>query len=460
MPTPPEAATPVLDAPLRAPRPPDPAWAALRPLALRVHFYAGVLVAPFLAVACLTGILYAFSPQLSDALYARELLVGPPGGPPRPLDGQVAAALAAHPEGTLAGIVVGSDPQRTTGVVLDVPGLPEDVQRTVYVDPYTGDVRGALDTWFDAPPLQTTLDALHRNLLLGTPGRVYSELAASWLWVLVLGGLALWTGRRRGRRTAAQALLPPRAARPGRRRLMGWHGATGIWLAAALLFLSATGLTWSNFAGARFGTIVEAVKGSTPTLAAAPVPVRAAPLITLQDALDRGRGADLRGPLRVTPPAEPGAPFTVAEIPKTWPVQSDSVALDPYTGAVTETVLWRDFPVPAKLTRTGILAHMGSLFGLVSQLALVATALGLLALLFWGYRMWWLRRPTRGAFRLTPPARRGTLRALSQPASFAVVLAAVVVGWLLPVLGVSLLLFLAGDAAASALARRTAGVPR
>jgi uncharacterized iron-regulated membrane protein len=139
-------------------------------------------------------------------------------------------------------------------------------------------------------------------------------------------------------------------------------------------------------------------------------------------------------------------------------VQRDEVALDPYTGAVTESIAWSDFPVMAKLTRIGILAHMGSLFGLVSQLALAAMALGLLCVLFWGYRMWWQRRPTRGARRPTPPVRRGTMRALSQPASFAIVLGAVVVGWLLPVFGVSLLLFVAGDAIAGILARRRAGV--
>jgi len=247
-------------------------WAALRPLVLRLHFYAGVLVAPFLAIACLTGLIYVFSPQLSDAVYADELLVGPHAGPARPLDEQVAAALAAHPEGTLNSLVLPGDPDRTTGVVLDVDGLGDDLQRTVYVDPYTAQVRGSLDTWWDTPPLQTTLDALHRNLLLGEPGRIYSELAASWLWVLVLGGLALWIGKRHGRRSVRDSVVPPRGMRPGRMRIMGWHGATGVWLAVALLFISATGLTWSTYAGERFGAIVDAVKGSTPALAAESVP--------------------------------------------------------------------------------------------------------------------------------------------------------------------------------------------
>ncbi len=437
------------------PAPTRTGWATVRPLVLRLHFYAGVFVAPFLVIACLTGLVYVFSPQLSDLVYADELFAAPHTGPARSLDDQVAAAVAAHPEGTLNSLVVPADPDRTTGVVLDVEGLDQDLQRTVYVDPYTAQVRGALDTWWDTTPLQTTLDGLHRNLLLGEPGRIYSELAASWLWVLALGGLALWIGKVRGRRKAKDALQPPRGMRAGRRRILGWHGATGVWLTVALLFLSATGLTWSTYAGDQFATVVDAVKQSTPSLAAEPVPVRDGAQISVQDALDRGVATGLQGPLKVTGPAEPGAPFTVAEIARDWPVQRDEVALDPYTGAVTETILWQDFPVLSKLTRIGILAHMGDLFGLFSQLALAATALGLLCMIFWGYRMWWQRRPTRGdARRLTAPVRRGGLRALPQPTTFAIVLIAVVVGWLLPVLGVSLVLFVVGDAIAGAISRR------
>jgi len=208
----------LIDAPPDPAPPAEPApaltWAALRPLVLRLHFYAGVFVAPFLAVACLTGLVYVFSPQITDVVYRDQLLVGPHGGTERPLDDQIAAALAAHPEGTLSSVLHPGDPERTTGIVLAVPGLPEDITRTVYVDPYTAQVRGSLDTWFDTPPLQTTLDALHRNLLLGEPGRIYSELAASWLGVLTLGGLALWIGKRRRERRVAGVLLPPTAAGP------------------------------------------------------------------------------------------------------------------------------------------------------------------------------------------------------------------------------------------------------
>ncbi len=67
------------EAPPSDPTPPPPhkptTWSALRPLLLRLHFYAGVLVAPFLLVAALSGLLYALSFQAEKVVYAHELEV-------------------------------------------------------------------------------------------------------------------------------------------------------------------------------------------------------------------------------------------------------------------------------------------------------------------------------------------------------------------------------------------------
>ncbi|WP_220447244.1 PepSY domain-containing protein [Nonomuraea deserti] len=77
-------------APATEPPPPRRAtWAALRPLVLRLHFYAGLLVAPFLLVAATTGFLYAASVQIEKipAHGGRRRLPAPdgrlPGGVPR-----------------------------------------------------------------------------------------------------------------------------------------------------------------------------------------------------------------------------------------------------------------------------------------------------------------------------------------------------------------------------------------
>ncbi|WP_214403981.1 PepSY-associated TM helix domain-containing protein [Pseudonocardia lacus] len=453
---PPDTPTTTAEPPTPTPTSPGP-WAQLRPLVLRLHFYAGVLVAPFLLVVSLTGLAYVFSPQLSDLVHGEQLLAPDPAAPARPLDEQVAAAVAALPDGTLADVVAHTDPTRSTAVTFDVAGLPADHQRTVYVDPGSSRVLGTLDTWFGYPPLQTTLDDLHRHLLLGEPGRLYSEAAASWLPVLVVGGLALWFGRRRARRR--DLVLPPMQAKPGRARIRGWHAVTALWLTVGLAFISVTGLTWSTYAGERFQAVVTAFDGSTPALSTESVPARpGATPIGVGEAVDRARAAGLVDRLVVTAPAGPGGVYTVAEDADGIPVQRDKVALDPYTGDVLETVLWADYPLLATLTTIGVSAHMGLLFGLPNQLLLAALAVGLLGVLFWGYRMAWLRRPTRAGARLSAPAPRGTIRALTQPMAFLVVLAAVAYGWLAPLFGLSLLAFVLADAALGALAhhhRRT-----
>lgn len=435
--------------PLRGPKHrPPPAkgstWALLRPVILRVHFFAGVLVAPFLAVLCLTGMAYVFTPQLTDLVYQDQFFVDEPGATTRPLADQVAAAFAATPGATLSAVEPATAPDRTTKVVVSLPGLAEGETRAVYVDPYTTEVQGYLTFAHSEPPLQATLRNLHGELLLGDVGALYSEFAASWLPVLVVIGLALWWSQRRSRRRARALLLPPTGVRPGRGRIRGWHGSVGVWLTVALLFISVTGLTWSNYAGDRFETIITALDGRSAKLAADPVE-GTGKTVSVDQALASARDAGLSEPVKITAPDEPGAPYTVAENSKSWPIQSDKVAVHPYTGQVTEQVQWSDNPPLAKLTTIGIRAHTGTLFGLVNQLALAAMALGLLAMLFWGYRMWWLRRPTRATATTGAPAARGGLTKLPRPVLLVIVLVTAALAWLIPLLGISLLLFLAAD---------------
>lgn len=426
-------------------------WALLRPVVFRVHFFAGVLVAPFLAVLCVTGLLYVFSPQLSDLVYQDRFFVNELGSTPRPLADQVAAALAATPGASLSAVEPATAPDRTTKVALSLPGLAEGETRAIYVNPYTAEVQGSLTFAHSEPPLQATLRNLHGDLLLGDVGRLYSEFAASWLPVLVIGGLLLWWSQSRGaqrrsKRRARVLLLPPRGVRPGRGRIRGWHGSVGVWLTVALLFISVTGLTWSQHAGGRFETIITALDGRTAKLAADPVD-GTGQTVSVDQVLASARAAGLSEPVTITAPDEPGAPYTVVESSPSWPIQRDQVAIHPYTGRVTEQVNWSDNPPLAKLTTIGIRAHTGTLFGLVNQLALAAMALGLLTTLCWGYRMWWLRRPTRATPTTGAPAPWSGLTTLPRPVLLVIVVVTAGLGWLIPVLGISLLLFLAADQA-------------
>src|SRR5690606_39695820 len=103
-----------------------------------------------------------------------------------------------------------------------------------------------------------------------------------------------------------------------------------------------------------------------------------------------------------------------------------------------------DYALPAKLTRWGIDAHMGILFGVANQLLLIVVASGLAAMVVWGYVLAWHRvRVGRKAFYQGPWQ---TLRQLSRPTQAVTLVVAAVLGLSLPVLGASLLLFLVIDA--------------
>jgi uncharacterized iron-regulated membrane protein len=411
-----------------------------RGLVLRFHFYAGVLVGPFVLIAALTGVLYAATPQLESWLYADQLRV-PESTSSVPLSQQVKAAVDTRPGDEMIAIRPAPEPGATTRVLFASDG---DARPTVFVNPADGAVVGELMTYGTSGvlPLRTTIDQIHRNLLLGEPGRLYSELAASWLWVVALGGVFLWFSRRRTQRV-----------KPTTRK----HAGVGLFVLVGALFLSATGLTWSAYAGENVASLRQALDWSTPALEGGgdhaghdmsnPIPVMPG---EVDSVLTHARSAGIdAGLIEITVPPMAGMAWNVTEIDRGWPTQVDAVAVA--GGQVVDQVRFADYPLAAKLARWGIDVHMGVLFGWPNQLLLLAVGLGLVALVVLGYRIWWLRRPTLGFGRPVP---RGQWRKVPRAQLVAVLVVAAGVGWFVPLLGLSLLAFLVVDAVLSARSRR------
>ncbi|HCJ68852.1 MAG TPA: hypothetical protein DHV38_05425 [Corynebacterium casei] len=86
----------------------------------------------------------------------------------------------------------------------------------------------------------------HRQLWLGDPGRIYSEVAASWLGILALAGGWLWWAKRKKKRSL--------------------HSALGIWLLPGFLFLTVTGLTWSSMAGGNIANLRAELDWTQPSV--------------------------------------------------------------------------------------------------------------------------------------------------------------------------------------------------
>ncbi|MBC3186923.1 PepSY domain-containing protein [Corynebacterium sp. zg-331] len=450
---------------LSAPSPDRPALAAPREVATRrsaghlratlyrMHSWAGILVAPFLLIAALTGLAYAVAPTLEQAVY-RDALTTSATGEHISATEAVAIARQSHPDLDLVGVQVSDREDATIRILFADPSLPSSsYKQAVFIDPVTGEVRGDMPQYGSSGslPLRALLSEGHANLWLGEPGRFYSEMAASWLGAMTLTGLFLLF--QRWRRSTSKKNRPRR-----------WHSLVGLICVPGFLFLTLTGLTWSSTAGGNIGEIRTQLDWRRPTpdvTAAAPLVADAADSAPVGDAgadvaIAAARQAGLTGLLTATAPAEPEAPNTwsVAEsTAQPWVFRYDAVAVDAATGAVVDTVPFASWPLPAKLTEWLIRAHMGILFGLLNQLVLVGLALALLASVVLGYIMWW-RRGKGSSFGRLPAPR--SWENVSRPALICFLFLVVIYGVIAPYFGLSMLAFLGVDAAWRAFRRRRA----
>ena len=483
------------------PRPLGTSW--LGQLLRRLHFYAGIFVGPFILIAALSGALYAIGPQIETVVYADELTTQATG-PALPLADQVASATTYTGGGkTISAVRPAPESGTTTRVMFEDPNLDESESRAIFIDPTTAEVKGDLTVYGTSGslPLRTWVDQLHRSLHLGDFGRYYSELAASWLGIIAVAGLCLWVMRARKTRNAS-AMLRPTRKHKGLRRTFSWHASVGVWAAIGMLFLSATGITWSQLGGDNVTKLRAALDWSTPAVST-DLGRDSATRESGNDGHDGHAGhegnaghaghegnaghedgahmgqtgatdaggidpADFdmtlamardinvnTGLVEILPPADADSAWVVQEIQRSFPTEVDAVAIDAKTMEITDRVDFSDYGVASKLARWGIDLHMGTMFGLANQIVLVVLAIAIASMVVWGYVMWWQRRPKHDPskkFGITPV--RGALADAPWWSVTAAVLAAVAIGVFLPMVGISLLGFLIVDGVLALRARR------
>ncbi|WP_437351616.1 PepSY-associated TM helix domain-containing protein [Neorhizobium petrolearium] len=435
---------------------------AFRLFITRLHFYVGLFVGPFIFIAALTGTLYVLTPQIESLIYHDQLQTASTGMP-QSLAAQIGAARAAvGDELKLFAVRPATADGYTTRVMFTEPGLGDSENRAIFVDPVSLAVQGDLIVYGTSGilPFRTTIDYLHRNLLLGDFGRHYSELAASWLWVAVFGGVLLWFWRRGVPKSSA-------AKGASARRL---HGRIGVIIAAGLLFLSATGLTWSRWAGDHIDRFRSEVGWVTPSVsldlgpgavaaggehaehqghgaATAPTTSSAISEVDVIGRMDQvlaaARAGGIDSPMvEIRPPRAAGKAWMVREYDRGWPTQVDTIAIDPGTMAITSRADFETFPIVVKLIRWGIDAHMGILFGVANQIVMAALGIALMAMIVYGYVIWWSRRPAPGG---SPKTLVRAFSYLTLPSKLVLVVLVAGFGVALPLMGASLIVFVLVD---------------
>ncbi len=435
----------------------------------RWHFYAGIIVAPFLFVLAVTGAIYLFNDEINDFLHA-ETRFADTAGVSRPLGEIAGGALVAFPGGRVTRIDTPTAPGRTYQAFV-TPSVGEPVR--VFVDPASG---RALGSYYYPKTLVGIADQLHGSLLMGDFGDALVELAACWGVILTLTGLYLWWPR--GQQRLHQVLFP-RLDQRGRRFWKSLHASIGFWSASLIIFLIFTGLPWATIWGDLFRQATKAAGVGYPdSVRAHGAP--ASTSLTVRDVVGRSTAPwTVEG--MPAPQSDPHAGHHMADEPRssalgrtpidlnvvekviaehamrdpyrlsfpkdamgvysafTYPDQPEgqrTLYVDQYSGSVVGDVRFADYGIAAKAAELGVQLHMGNYFGRLNQIIMLIPCIAIVVLSVTGPYMWWRRRP-QGEI--------GAPKAVSPVSMKTVALIVLVMGLVFPLAGLSLIVVAIGD---------------
>lgn len=452
----------------------------------RWHFYAGLLVLPFLLLLAITGAIYLFHHEI-DAYVYRDLRSVPASTSPMQAPSALAdAAVKAHPGTVFRYVPPASGTASAQVGVRDATG-----KHVVYVNPYTAQVLG---TMVDRGGIVWLVRELHGLSYFGPIANGMIEVAAGWTILLVLTGIYLWWPR--GQKGGVVSV------RGTPRQRVFWrdmHAVTGLFAAFFILFLALTGMPWSLIWGAKvnqwangsnFGypsgvrvnvpmsterladgqqttwsleqarmpmsmtghvaagaAVSQAAAsddehaahggGSTPPAPASAVPAGPAQVpIGLDAAVAAFTRLGMAPGYAIAMPSSRTGVYTASDYPDDLSKQR-VVHLDQYRGTSLIDMSYADYGPLGKGLEWGINVHMGQEFGLANQLVMLAVCLAIVLMCVSGATMWWKRRPSGALGVPAMPADPKVLRT--------VVALLAIGGVIFPLVGASLLVMLAID---------------
>ncbi|MGB0960189.1 MAG: PepSY-associated TM helix domain-containing protein [Halocynthiibacter sp.] len=390
--------------------------------AWRWHFYAGLVVIPFLTILAVTGMMMLWIAWVDGRDGERTPVF--PQDTAMAVSAQADAAVASIPDGVLKQYVA----PRSTDVAALFRVDSNGDATMVAVDPYTAKVIETFPRrsgWYDF------FDALHSDLMLGVTGDRFLETAASLALVLVATGLYMWWPRQMGWRRA----LVPNFTR-GRSLWKSLHGVVGIWMSVFLVLFLISGLAWAGIWGGKFvqawsqfpaekwdnvplsdetHASMDHNRREVPwALEQTPMPtsgsdagvaaVEGVVTIDTINQLARDIGFDARYQMSM-PQSETGV-WTLSRdsmsTDSTSPTTDRTVHIDQYSGRILADVRYEDYSLAGKAMAVGIALHMGTL-GLWSVFANSIICLAVVFLCVSSLVMWWKRRPTKAGRLAAPP---------------------------------------------------------
>lgn len=418
----------------------------------RWHFYAGLLVLPFLITLSITGALYLFKDEIDGLVHADVKRVEVQQGVELSSPSQMIwSALSAHP-GTAVKYTDPATPDTSAEVTINTF---DGNRLAVYVDPYNGEVLGSIA---DRGTVMWTVRYLHSLRYFGPVARGAIEIAGGWTILLVGTGIFLWWPR--GQKGGVLTI------RGDRKKRMFWrdtHAVLGIFLGGFIVFLAVTGMPWSQVWGAKVNEWANGHNYGYPSgvridvpmsgqrlssegltswsleqaqMPSSPNATAGTPPIGVDDAARTFDDLGLHRGYAINLPQTPTGVFSGSVYPDDLS-QQRVVHLDQHTGEPLVDMSYEDYGPMGRWLEFGINFHMGQQFGLANQLLLLVVCIGNIILAVSAAVMWWKRRPSRSLGVPPMPQDKRVFRGL---------LAILIVGGIIfPLVGASLLAMLLLD---------------
>ncbi|MEM7109123.1 MAG: PepSY-associated TM helix domain-containing protein [Bacteroidota bacterium] len=368
-----------------------------------VHLWLGLLSGAVIFLSMIGAAIFVWEEELTDWYYA-DLIFNHQKEPigTLPVSELHSAVTTAYPGKEFTFLEVTSDTHRNYAWMsyqpAEHPGWtwPSGVEHylLVHVNPYTGEVVGAIDYKKDWIMLSRFL---HQTLLLRYEvGTEIIGAAGLIMVIMALSGLVLWwpkTFRSLKRRVKVKW--------QGTFKRINWdaHAAGGFYTYLFLIFFAATGLVWSY---TWWGDAIHRLLGDDPkAIFSFPEP----PKINAHNYLD---GMDLAFDDAVS--KRPNWQTIYFSVPKAssvkgsitagiyfkdkdiWWVPSDHYYYDPKTGEIYHTLLHEEKLTGEKWRYSNYEMHVGSIYGTPTKVIAFACAVFFGFLPISGFLIWWGRR--------------------------------------------------------------------
>ncbi|MDG5472174.1 PepSY domain-containing protein [Jeotgalibacillus sp. ET6] len=414
----------------------------------RWHFYAGLFAAPFLLILAFSGGVYLFKPQIEGMLYQEQFTVNEMGSQVLAPASITAAVQERYPDAAISAYKVYEEADRT----VEVGVVDNGVAKSVYVNPYNGDVQGEL---IASEKFTEIFKKLHSELIVGgTFANRLVELAACWTIILLLTGLYLWWPRKL---KSIWGIVLPRFNARGRTFWRDLHAVPAFWFSIMIVILIATGLPWSGIMGEQINKLATSTNSGYPAFAHSfgekpastlraeevaedvpwasqndAVPVSAVgeyQTISLDDVSMIASMENVAKPYTISMPMGEEGVYTIATS-HSVPWDNATIHLDQYSGGVLSDVRFADYGIMAQGITAGIALHEGRLFGWLNQALGLLTCLAIIGIVISSFVMWRKRKPDG----LGAPK-----KPISKKASRTVFILMIAGGILMPLVGVSIL---------------------